>query len=80
MLITLNINNRDPSTNRVNKYSNIYETVPLKSQTDNLGFQELGNQINSTYFDNIIDHITNLSSFGSRVTGYNLYLPSSSSN
>ncbi|MHA2303770.1 MAG: M28 family peptidase [Candidatus Hodarchaeales archaeon] len=72
-MITLNINNRDPSTNRVNKYSNIYETVPLKSQTDNLGFQELGNQINSTYFDNIIDHITNLSSFGSRVTGYSGY-------
>ncbi|MHA2364210.1 MAG: M28 family peptidase [Candidatus Hodarchaeales archaeon] len=35
-----------------------------------IDFQYIGEKISSKYFPNIEDHIVNLSSFGSRVTGY----------
>ncbi|MFX0013155.1 MAG: M28 family peptidase [Promethearchaeota archaeon] len=37
---------------------------------DLIDFLDLSKQINETYFENIESHISNLSSFGSRVTGY----------
>jgi hypothetical protein len=50
--------------------SNSVDSNPLRQINDLINYQEISNQINATYFNNIIEHIGNLSTFGSRVTGY----------
>lgn len=69
MIFIIDGNLRDINTNRVSLNS-VDDSQALKKINANIDFQVLGNQINETYFDNIIDHISNLSNFGSRVTGY----------
>jgi ABC-type antimicrobial peptide transport system permease subunit len=50
-------------------FSSSYDSVSSSIEKSN-DYQILSDQINATYFDNIMGHINNLSQFGSRVTGY----------
>jgi ABC-type antimicrobial peptide transport system permease subunit len=64
-------NNHDDCLNFNTELSRNKDKInAFKKLTQIVDFQELSNQINSTYFNNIVNHIDNLSSFGSRVTGY----------
>ncbi|MHA2276376.1 MAG: M28 family peptidase, partial [Candidatus Kariarchaeaceae archaeon] len=48
-------------------------STPTDLVQDFIDFQNLDQSINETYFENIQSHIENLSSFGSRYTGYSGY-------
>ncbi len=50
--------------------NSVTEYVPTSKIESIQDFFSLSNQINNTNFPRIIDHISNLSSYGSRVTGY----------
>ncbi len=51
-----------------------FVNTPTTNLEEIIDFQYYGEQITSKYFPNIEDHIVNLSSFGSRVTGYPGYV------
>ncbi|MHA2101139.1 MAG: M28 family peptidase, partial [Candidatus Kariarchaeaceae archaeon] len=61
----------DENTN-LNEYLDVISSVntPTTNLEEIIDFQFIGQKISSKYFPNIEDHIANLSSFGSRVTGY----------
>ena len=66
-LLTLILSN--PSISTIRFDAEISEDLS-KVISEYLDFESLTDQINSTYFPDIQDHIKNFSSFGSRMTGY----------